>query len=144
MPSIQSIVFTYAWKIRSTEPKIKNPLRESWKRVKLAFRILNDKGSTIEIFAEAYSKAKFASDLRRAFRIGKVAFKYYKKLKKGKTVKEVRPAVGTALTKEICPRKTNKPFKPSANGKYFDIEKNGSRSFKIANLIPEAGFQFVK
>ncbi len=141
--TIRSIVFTYAWMIRSTEPTIKNPLREAWKRVKLAFRILNDQKSNIEIFAEAYKKAKFASDLRRAFKIGKVAFKYYYKLKKGETVRRIRPAVGTALTPSKYDRKTDKPSKPSATGKYFDIVKNGSRSFKIANLIPEAGFQII-
>jgi hypothetical protein len=141
---IQSIVFRYAWNIRATEPKIKNPLREAWKRVKLAFRILDDAGSDICIFVEAYAKAKFASDLRRAFRVGKVAFQYYKKLKKGQTEKEVRPSVGTAPTASKYNRKTTKSKKPSSTGFYWDETANGIRSFKVANLIPEAGFQFVK
>ena len=135
--SIQSIVFTYAWKIRKEEPRIKNALREAWKRVKLAFRMLNDSKGTIEIFAEAYAKAKFCSKLRRAMKAGKVAFAFRKK------DNSIRQAIGTALTPKVQKRKTTKSKAPSANGFYFDMEKQASRCFKVENLIVEQGFKFV-
>lgn len=144
---IQSIVFQYAWKIRSEEKSIENPLREAWKRVKLAFRILDDAGSDLAIFAEAYSKAKFCSALRRALKFSAsvgmaVQFQYMTKGSKNKP-SVLRPAIGTALTSGKYKRTSAKKHKPSANGTYFDIEKNASRSFKIERLDTKFGFIII-
>lgn len=143
--SIQSIVFTYAWMIRRNESNVENPLRESWKRVKLAFRLLTD--GTLTDFLEAYRKAKFCSSLRRALKyagsVGQaVSFAYMTKGSKKKP-STLRQAIGTALTDGKYNRTTDKKRPPSATGIYFDEEKNGSRSFKIAKLVESAGFSIV-
>ena len=137
-----SIVMTKAWEIRAQEKSVENPLKESWKRVNLAFHILNDDRSNIDFFAEAYEKATYCRKLRQAIAkaddLGKmVEFAYLK------ADQSIRVAFAKPLTDERSGRKKDGKKGNSANGKYFDVEKNSSRTYKIARLITTHPIKFV-
>lgn len=121
-----SLIMKKAWQIRQAEPSIENPLREAWRRFRIAEAIVAD--GNIQDIETAFRLATKTRHIINAMKSGDVSFAYLNK------AGEVRQAVGrfvasnSSETKDGSKRRTQ-------NVRYFDVEKNATRSFLAERVV---------